>query len=111
MASSACVSNHRNGVIVGIIGSFDCPPAIALAKAGAARHFAAFVSSRSRAPIFDIGSEKNVRRLQYPSTSNPEDDQVAARAAAMIAPMFCGEKNSAGEIVPAFICAKPSMAF
>jgi hypothetical protein len=36
---------------------------------------------------------------------------VVARAAATIAPMFSGEKNSAGEIVPAFTCTKPSVAF
>ena len=29
----------------------------------------------------------------------------------MIAPMFSGEKNSTGEMVPAFTWAKPSMAF
>lgn len=32
-------------------------------------------------------------------------------APAMIAPTFFGEKNSDGETVPAFTCAKPSMNF
>jgi hypothetical protein len=38
------VSNHRNGVIVGITGSLRGLPTAALAKAGAARHFLACVS-------------------------------------------------------------------
>ena len=37
-------------------------------------------------------------------------DHVVARVPAMIAAMFSGEKNSAGEIVPAFIWTKPSVA-
>jgi len=37
--------------------------------------------------------------------------QFADCKAAMIRPTLSGEKNSAGEIVPAFICTKPSMLF
>ena len=50
-----------------------------------------------------------------PSTAGlsalPSQIRFSLYAAAMIAPMFSGEKNSAGETVPAFTFAKPSMAF
>ena len=39
------------------------------------------------------------------------EDQLATGPVAMMARMFSGDRNAAGEIVPAFIWAKPSMAF
>ena len=66
-------------------------------------------SSWARAFPFpgDTASHKEVS----PAVSAPPvGDQLVARPAAIIAPMFSGEKNAAGEIVPAFIWTKPSIA-